>query len=196
MSKLLTAFHVGSTLGRTFSVSHSLEAPPGTINAISREAWDAGFRQGFIWYPTFVQFLPPGSFGSYWTEIHTSEKLELQSETSRAIAVPFTVPENNQIFVGGSDDVATAVHMSQGNYQLLFETQYVTADDASRIPGYDWYTPEVHENPQQSALELIWLTFIPTIELPEPCVLRSEPGFNPPQKLCLNFGINKAFEKF
>lgn len=193
MPKLVMVLGLGSTIARTFSVSH----PPAAledITAISSEAWDTGFMQGFIWYPTFVQFFPPGSLGGYWTEIYTSETLELQSDNIRAIVVPFTVPKSNQIFVSGSDDLGTPVYMGSGNYQLLFETRYLTVDDASKLAGFEWYTPEPDEDPQQSAPELIRLTFIPTVELSEPHVLRSELSFNPPQKLCLNPVIETSYQ--
>lgn len=194
MAKLLMALSLGSTLARTFSVFHPPEALPETIAGISSEAWDTGFIQGFIWYPHFVQFFPPGSFGGYWTEIYTSDTLELQSDTIRAIVVPFTIPESSRIFVSGSDDLGTAVSIVRGNYQLLFETRYLTVEDTSKLAGFEGYMPQPDDDPQQLAPELIRLTFIPTVELPEPHILRSEPSFNPPQKLCLNSVIESSYQ--
>ncbi|NJN57491.1 MAG: hypothetical protein HC879_08305 [Leptolyngbyaceae cyanobacterium SL_5_9] len=194
MPKLFMALHLGGTLARIFTVSHPPTDAPERINAISDEAWDTGFRQGFIWYPTFVQFFPPGSFGSYWTEIYTSETLELQSDTIRAIVVPFTVPQSSRIFVSGSDDLGTAVSIGSGNYQLLFETRYLTVDDTSKLAGFEWYEPEPDEQPQDFAPELIRLTFIPAFEPPKPQFLRSEPDFDPPEELSLNPVIESSYQ--
>ena len=77
MSKLLMALKVGSVCGRTIGVSH----PPEELATYTREAWDIGFAQGFIWYPHYVLFFPPGELGSYWVEIYISDTLELQPET-------------------------------------------------------------------------------------------------------------------
>lgn len=182
MSKLFMSLDIGSTLARTISVSH----PPEQLATYTPEAWDIGCAQGFIWYPHYVLFFPPGDLGSYWVEIYISDTLELQPETIRAIAVPFTVPKANKIFISGSDDLGTPVSIGQGNYQLLFETRYMTVDDVSWLPGFDWFTDESDEDPPDLAPELIRFTIIPTDELPEPKFFRSEPGFNPPQNLSVN----------
>jgi hypothetical protein len=193
MPKLLMALQVGG-MARAFTVSHPPIAMPEEINAVSGEAWDTGFRQGFIWYPTFVQFFPPGSLGSYWTEIYTSETLELQPETIRAIVVPFRVPQEGRILVSGGDDLGTSVSINSRGYQLLFETRYLTVDDTSKLAGFEWYEPEPDEEPKDSAPELIRLTFISTSELPQPQFLRSEPDFNPPQELSLNSVIESSYQ--
>ncbi len=182
MSKLLMALKVGSVCGRTIGVSH----PPEELATYTREAWDIGFAQGFIWYPHYVLFFPPVSLGSYWVEIYTCDPLRLQPETIRAIAVPFTVPKANRIYISGGDDLGTAISIAQGSYQLLFETRYMSVDDASTLAEFDWYTDEPLESPPDLAPELIRLTFIPKVELPEPKFLRSEPDFNPPANLSLN----------
>ena len=176
MPKLFMSMYIGSSLARTIGVSH----PPEQLATYTPEAWDIGFAQGFIWYPHYVLFFPPGELGSYWVEIYISDTLELQPETIRAIAVPFSVPKVNKIFISGSDDLGTPVSIGRGNYQLLFETRYMTVDDAS------WDMDEPDEDPPDLAPEVIRFTFIPTDELPEPKFFRSEPGFNPPQNLSVN----------
>ncbi|MBD2001293.1 hypothetical protein H6G00_32665 [Leptolyngbya sp. FACHB-541] len=113
--------------------------------------------------------------------------LELQPETVRAIAVPFTIrPEFEPIIVCDAGNGYPTLDISgKGHYQLLFETRYLTVDEASRLNGFDEYTSEISDSPQ-SAPELIRLTFIPTAEFPEPQILRAELGFNPPETLSLN----------
>ena len=87
MAKLLMACGIGGNRDAIICISH----PSKYIGSVYGEAFDVGLAQKFIWYPEFVIYFPPGRSGSYWAEIYISDTLELQPETIRAIAVPFTL---------------------------------------------------------------------------------------------------------
>ncbi|NJO50260.1 MAG: hypothetical protein HC840_13395 [Leptolyngbyaceae cyanobacterium RM2_2_4] len=184
MAKLMMALRIGGNQDAVICVSR----PLNYIGSIFGEVFDTGLAQKFIWYPDFILFFPPGRLGNYWTEIYASDTLELQPETVRAIAVPFTIEfDFEPILVSNKGDEGSPFYINRmGNYQLLFEARYLTVDEASRIAGFDWYTSEMTEDLRISAPELIRLTFIPTAEFLEPQILRAEAGFNPPQTLSLN----------
>jgi len=180
----MMALRIGGTQDAAICISR----PSDYIGSIFGEVFDIGFAQKFIWYPDFVLFFPPGCLGSYWTEIYASDTLELQPETIRAIVVPFTIrSEFEPVIISNKGDGDSTLYINgEGNYQLLFEARYLTIDEAGRLAGFDWYTSQISENPRTSAPELIRFTFIPTVEFPEPQILRAEAGFNPPQTLSLN----------
>ena len=192
MSKLVMALHLSSTAARIISVSQ----PPYDYAEIFDKDWDVGFRQGFIWYPHCVTFLPPGDVGGYWIEIYTSDVLNLQPDTAKAIAVPFTIPGSNQFYVSASDDVGTAVSLSHGNYQLLFESRSMTALEAEKLHGFEWCLPDPDEELEadeayevdeaELSAEVIRFTFIPSEELPIPEILKPESEPNIAQNLQLN----------
>ena len=184
MAKLLMALRIGGNRDAAICISR----PTDYIGSIFGEAFEVGLAQRFIWYPDLVFFFPPGCLGSYWTEIYVSDTLELQPETVRAIVVPFTIRSEFEPFlVSNKRDGDSLFYLSRkGNYQLLFEARYLTLQEANRLAGFDWYTAEMSENPRISAPELIRFTFVPTIEFPQPQILKAETGFYPPQALTLN----------
>jgi hypothetical protein len=183
MAKLMMALRTGGSRNASINISR----PSEYVREVIGEVFATGIAQKFIWYPDFIIFFPLGRSGNHWTEIYASDTLELQPETVRAIAVPFTTKsEFEPIIVCDAGGGYPTLYISgKGNYQLLFETRYLTVDEASKLHGFDEYTSEISNN-LQSAAELIRLTFVPTAELLEPQILRAEPGFNPPQTLSLN----------
>lgn len=183
----MMSLKLGGTQDPIIYVAH----PSEYLRTIFGEAFDIGLAQKFIWYPGFVLFFPPGRLGSYWVEIYTSSKLEIQAETIRAIAVPFTVSSFNRVSVACKDDLRATLYINEGNYQLLFEARYLTADEASQLAGFDWYNDMRDENLQKFAPELIRITFIPAVKLLKAQILRAESGFNPPQNLYLNSSYKK-----
>jgi hypothetical protein len=184
MAKLVMSLEISGNQDAAICISR----PSEYIGAIFGEVFETGFAQKFIWYPELVLFFPPGRLGSYWTEIYISDTLELQSETIRAIVVPFTTrSEFEPLLVSNKCDEGSVFYLGrEGNYQLLFEARYLTINEASRLAGFNWYTSEMSENPRKSAPELIRFTFIPSVEFSEPQILRAEAGFNPPHTLSLN----------
>ncbi|MBD2058861.1 hypothetical protein H6F88_23135 [Oculatella sp. FACHB-28] len=184
MAKLMMALKTGGSRNALISVSR----PSDYVRDVFWEVFVTGAAQKFIWFPDFILFFPLRRSGNYWTEIYASDTLELQPETVRAIAVPFTIEsEFERIIVSDRGYESPAVdNQGEGSYQLLFEARYLTVDEANRLNGFDWYTSEISKGSQMSAPELIRLTFIPTADLLEPQILRAEAGFNPPQTLSLN----------
>lgn len=180
----MMALGIGGNQDAMICLSH----PSDSIRSIVGEVFEIGLAQKFIWYPELVLFFPPGRLGSYWTEIYLSDTLELQPDTLRAIVVPYTTRSASApLLVSNKLDGEAILYLDrEGHYQLLFEARYLTITEASKLVGFDWYTSEVSEDLQISAPELIRLTFIPTVDFPEPQILRAEADFNPPQILSLN----------
>ncbi|NJN59249.1 MAG: hypothetical protein HC879_18000 [Leptolyngbyaceae cyanobacterium SL_5_9] len=188
MAKLMMALRTGSSQDAPVSIAR----PSEYVIEVFGEVFVTGAAQKFIWYPDFISFFPLGRSGNHWTEIYASDILELQPETVRAIAVPFTIKFDFEPILVSNEGEGSPFYIDRmGNYQLLFEARYLTVDEASRIAGFDWYTSGMTEDLRRSAPELIRLTFIPTTEFLEPQILRADPGFNPPQTLSLNPSYEK-----
>ena len=152
--------------------------PSGPSGDMPNEGYYAEDIQGFAWYPNCVTFHL--SHGYSWLMVYYSKNLEdMQPETTRAIVVPFTVPEDGYIEIIGNFD-ETRLDIPAGQYQLLFELRQLTQDEIFTTEKYSNFRRLEQEDGEIIELpELCTLTFIPTAERVEPKLLRFTPWYIP-----------------
>jgi hypothetical protein len=120
-------------------------------------------QQGFTWQPGSVSFATIGSV-EVATEIWLSNTLELLVETQRAVQVPFSVGEQNQIGVAGIGGIDKIVEVPSGTYNVLFENGFR-------------YDVECDEEDDELGLRPMWcrITFVAS-QSPQAAILRDVPG--------------------
>ena len=151
--------------------------PSGPYGDMPNEGYHARDIQGFAWYANCVTF--DLVHGDSWLKIYHSRQLDIQPETTRAIVVPFTVPEEGYIEITGDLDV-TRLDIPTGQYQLLFELRQLTQDEIFTTEKYSNFRRLEQEDGEIIELpELCTLTFIPTAERVEPKLLRFTPWHIP-----------------
>jgi hypothetical protein len=142
--------------------------------------------QGFAWMPGEVNFLVSDADGALMNalvEVYLSDRIELCSDTFRAIQVPFSVGDagisifnDGKIIAGKATQSPTwrniIISVPPGNYALVCEVKF--RDDDGFVEG--------HEYPG-SYLRDVWcrLTFVPQ-ENPEPAILRAD-SYLAPERL-------------
>ena len=152
--------------------------PTGPHGGMPNEGYQALYSQGFAWYSNCVIF--DLAYGNAWLTVYHSRQLEdIQPETTRAIVVPFTVPEDGYINV--NDDLyVSRLDIPAGKYQLLFELRQLTEDEIFTTEKYFNFRRLEQEDGEIIELpELCTLTFIPTAERVEPKLLRFTPWHIP-----------------
>lgn len=161
----------------------NISTPPLTFYNYSKEDIDVSINQGFVWHPNFVGFEIRNQIGSCIVEIHISNHLELESNTERAIVVPYYVSDENYFYLS-DENSEVRIDLKSGQYQLLYQNRYLTDSEIESSGEFeDVFDPK--EDPDSFRPELCLLTFIPTTEVIEPQILRREPGFNPPSELIM-----------
>lgn len=141
--------------------------------------------QGFFCYPNCIGFETRGKIGGCWIQVYISESLELESDTERAIVVPYYVSEENHFYLSG-DHSSKSIEIKSGQYQLLYQNRHLSDSEIESLGDeFDYFDSEDSIDPESSRPELCLLTFILTTEVIEPQILRREPGFNPPSELIM-----------
>lgn len=82
------------------------------------------FAQGFSWRPESVSFRLLDEFGLAQIKVLLSSQIEIDPEAIRAILVPFSVDLSNVVEIASVDHDSKEVHVSKGEYALVFETGY------------------------------------------------------------------------
>jgi hypothetical protein len=173
---LIQSFRVSSTLGRTLTVSDGTNEMPRTDLLMEIDV-----AQRFMWWPDFVCFLPVSDFGAYHVEVWQASNVEVDSDTVRAILVPFYVSDIASVWVSGTDDRGISVPIPSGHYQLLFQNRYLTDEEMLRLPGFGESYLHFTLKP-----ELCKLTFVPIRGEVQPQILRQDEQMRPPSELVLH----------
>lgn len=148
--------------------------------------------QGFNWYPNSVFF--PFRYGLGWLTIYQSDRAEFNKKSTRAIILPFEVPEEEYLTFGGDFDDAVRIELPPGKYKLLYELRTLTIDEVLDNKKYQYasnYSAETVLGDR--APELCTVTFIPTEEEVKPELLKfsswrsSFRGESPPAKKLVMF---------
>ena len=166
--------------------SLNISTPPQKYpSSESDDAVKASCNQGFFWYPNCVGFETRGIIGGCWVKVYVSKRLKLESDTERAIVVPYHVSSENYFYLS-DDNLGKPIKLESGQYQVLYQNRYLGNDEIESLGNtFDYFDPEDSIDLEGSRPELCLLTFIPTTEEIEPQILRHEPGFNPPSELIM-----------
>jgi hypothetical protein len=150
----LKKFQVGVTYSTIVVFDPNLEMP---FNDWTRQHG----RQGFSWRDGSVSFSTLTDYGIVKIEVATEAEAHIHKQTTRAILVPFRIPEGGKIEVGNLD-YQEIIKLNPGNYSLLFEIHRTKEDE-------------------------MWcrLTFIPTSEPVEPQILKADPLLSPQYPLLM-----------
>ena len=163
--------------------SLNISTPPQKFPGDSDEAITACSNQGFFWYPNCVGFETRSEIGSCLVKVYVSERLELETDTERALVVPYRVLSQNHLYLS-DDESEQRINIESGQYQLLYQNRYLSNSEIESSSEFeDEFDPE--EDPNSFRPELCLLTFIPGDEVIEPQILRHEPEFNPPSELIM-----------
>ena len=96
----------------------------GTV-AVPKNDWtERHIEQGFSWRPGCVTFETLEDLGALRVEVLLAEDLEVSSEATRAIVVPFGVSAAGCVGLWDIADV-TSAHVPSGGYALLAEMGYL-----------------------------------------------------------------------
>lgn len=78
--------------------------------------------QGFTWRPYSVSFRTIGSDDKCNVEVWSASEISIQSDTIRAIVVPFSVPQSEMIAVTNAISYPEHnIQLASGNHTLIFE---------------------------------------------------------------------------
>jgi hypothetical protein len=178
----IASFKIVSTLGQFLTVSDGRNQMPRT------DLWTAAdSAQEFMWYPDFTCFATIGHVGDYHVEIwkgDTGDTVEVDSDTMRAILVPFTVSEVRFVWVTG-DGLGFVLPIHPGCYQLIFQNRYLTDEEIRELPDFDQDDQEYYDDDELKP-ELCKLTFIPATGEVEPQILRQDSEMTPPSVLVMH----------
>ncbi|MGD1940759.1 MAG: competence protein ComJ [Leptolyngbyaceae cyanobacterium] len=156
---------------------------------IPNEAYALKGAQGFAWYRDAVIYDLDQE--NCWVEIYQTQRLEeVSSNVSRAILLPFSVPEAGHLFMMEYSDILS-FEILPGQYQLLFERRQLTENELFSIEKYAAfaYQPQGDSTSRQfprESPEHCKLTFVPTQEPVEPKLLKFMPlnmGYKTRRKL-------------
>jgi Competence protein J (ComJ) len=169
MSKLIKEFEAGG---------HSLiclATESEILPELPRSDWALFRTQGFTWYTNFVAFYARSENWAYLIKISLADELTLHSDIDRAVLLPFSVPSDETVFSGTYMDSLIPFKIHQGNYQLLFETRFLTDKEIESSGNYDYLIEDL-KNPDiefydERRPELCLFTFVPTAKKVDPKVV-------------------------
>ncbi len=145
--------------------------PPLTYGDPSSMAPNISRVQGFTWYPNCIFF--PFRYGNGWLKVVQTDKARMRTESSRAIILPFEVPDEGYLTVGGSIDDTDRIDLPPGQYKLLFELKTWTLGDILSTEKYqqafDYSAKTVFRG---NIPELCTVTFVPAREEVKPELLK------------------------
>jgi hypothetical protein len=167
---LLKSFKLGISYSRIYLVD--ADNPP----SVGLYFEDQHYHQGFAWCPYEVEFDVDFSLNNLEAtcglfEVHLAEEIEVSSDSTRAILLPFTVKKKG-VYVSDTFGASVDVLIPEGQYALLFE--FKPRDDSEYISSAEY------QEDLSSGFIQIWVrfTFVPQQNV-EPAILKADKFIDP-----------------
>lgn len=136
------------------------------------------FNQGFAWRCGQTDFHTVSECISAYIEVHLANEIILESDTVRAIQVPFTVRKSGIVVNSPSDEEGKRILVPEGNYKLVFEMK--PRNDEEYLNSLQY------QEDSEASYVAVWvrLTFIPSEQV-EPMILRADEELSPTYPLLM-----------
>ncbi|NJN21305.1 MAG: hypothetical protein HC812_09065 [Leptolyngbya sp. RL_3_1] len=138
-------------------------------------------KQYFAWRSGYITFSSLAfDLGTFYVELYLSDSISLDPLCPLAIVLPFTKADEDVLTIGGLDTLPFSI--PSGNYQILYENRFLEREEWGNYEGVKKLLEvetgfDTPENPHyESYPTLFHLTFIPTIDLEAPQILKDTHG--------------------
>ena len=145
-------------------------------NNISSDV-DLCMKQGYACHDDYLVLAGLGNLWSYYIEVCIGDIIQIDPLSERAIALPFSIKEDDEIGIGALD--IHRLDIPVGTYQVLYEVRFLLPDEWGEHEKFKELLSDV-EDKEDDDFEWEWhncpefcrITFIPTPTLMEPRVFK------------------------